>query len=66
MNRVFPPVRVARQRLAGRFPGCTAPEQYSEFFEDGQRDGGAVLPGFVLPVRAWFNEAGRQPERECV
>jgi hypothetical protein len=23
-----------------------------------------VLPGFVLPVRAWFNEAGRQPERE--
>ena len=42
----------------------TAPEQYSEFFEAGQLDGGAVLPGFVLPVRAWFNEGGRQSERE--
>ena len=40
------------------------PEQYSEFFEEAQLGGGAVLPGFVRPVRAWFNEAGRQSERK--
>jgi hypothetical protein len=48
----------------GKIAGYTAPEQYSEFCEEGQLHGGAVLPGFVLPARAWFNEAGQQSERE--
>jgi Uma2 family endonuclease len=39
-----------------------APEQFTEITEDGQLDGGTVLPGFVLPVRAWFDRAGRRSQ----
>jgi Uma2 family endonuclease len=31
--------------------------------EDGTLDGGDVLPGFVLPLREWFDEADRRGPR---
>jgi Uma2 family endonuclease len=38
----------------------TAPEQAE--FRNGDQilDGGAVLPGFTLPIRQWFDRAGRR------
>jgi hypothetical protein len=30
--------------------------------EDDTLDGGSVLPGFRLPIREWFAEAGQSEE----
>jgi hypothetical protein len=51
---ISPAVLASFGRWAPNGGACgvyTAPEQYSEFFEEEQLDGGAVLPGFVLSVR---------------
>jgi Uma2 family endonuclease len=40
----------------------TSPEQFTEVTEDGALDGGSVLPGFTLPIRTWFDRAGRRSE----
>ena len=39
------------------------PAQFTEITEDGTLDGGAVLPGFTLPIRTWFDRAGRRSEK---
>jgi len=38
----------------------TAPEESVLIPEDGVLDGGEVLPGFQLPLREWFQRAGRK------
>ena len=40
----------------------TAVEQFEEVGEDQTLTGGAVLPGFTLSVRRWFERAGRREE----
>jgi Uma2 family endonuclease len=40
----------------------TTAEQFTELGEDGTLDGGDVLPGFALPIRQWFERAGRRQE----
>jgi Uma2 family endonuclease len=41
----------------------TAPDESSVLTEADTLDGGTVLPGFSLPIRDWFERAGRrQPE----
>ena len=37
-------------------------EDFAEVDENETLDGGTVLPGFTLPVRAWFDKAGRRAE----
>lgn len=37
-----------------------AADQFIDVGEDGTLDGGAVLPGFSLSVRSWFERAGRR------
>ena len=41
----------------------TAPDQSTAIGQDGALDGGAVLPGFVLPLRELFARADRQRPR---
>src|SRR6266516_2170972 len=38
----------------------TAPDTFTELGEDETLDGSPVLPGFSLPVRRWFERAGRR------
>jgi Uma2 family endonuclease len=38
----------------------TTPTQFTVLDENDTLDGGAVLPGFTLPVRDWFAELDRQ------
>lgn len=38
----------------------TAPEEWTEVTEAGALDGGTVLPGFSLSMRAWFERAGKK------
>ncbi len=38
----------------------TAPEEKTTIGVDGTVDGGAVLPGFTLSVKEWFEEAGER------
>jgi Uma2 family endonuclease len=38
----------------------TSPEKVTLLDENGTLDGGDVLPGFSLPIRQWFAEAGEQ------
>ncbi len=40
----------------------TAVDQFEEIGEDETLTGGAVLPGFTLSVRRWFERAGRREE----
>jgi Uma2 family endonuclease len=40
----------------------TAVETFEEFGEDQTLTGGAVLPGFTLSIRRWFEYAGRREE----
>lgn len=40
----------------------TAVERFDEIGEDGTLTGGAVLPGFTLSVRRWFERAGQREE----
>ncbi len=40
----------------------TAVDQFEEVGEDQTLTGGAVLPGFTLSVRRWFERAGRREE----
>jgi Uma2 family endonuclease len=40
----------------------TGPDAFTEVGEEGLLDGGPVLPGFVLPVRRWFERAGERAE----
>jgi Uma2 family endonuclease len=40
----------------------TAVDQFDEFGEDQTLTGGAVLPGFTLSVRRWFELAGQREE----
>ncbi len=40
----------------------TGVDQFKRVGEDGILDGGTVLPGFALPVRSWFERAGRRAE----
>jgi Uma2 family endonuclease len=37
----------------------TAPDAFTVIDEDGTLEGGAVLPGFTLSVRRWFERANR-------
>ena len=39
----------------------TAPEQVTILHEEDMLEGGAVLPGFVLPLREFFAELDQQP-----
>ena len=39
-----------------------AVDQFEEVGEDQTLTGGAVLPGFTLSVRRWFEHAGRREE----
>jgi pantothenate kinase type III len=36
--------------------------EFEEFAEDQALTGGAVLPGFTLSVRQWFELAGQREE----
>jgi Uma2 family endonuclease len=47
---------------ARRMRVYTSADQFTEIGEEGTLDGGAVLPGFTLPLRAWFERAGRRAE----
>ena len=38
----------------------TAPDRYTEVGEDGELDGGDVLPGFRVSLRQWFARAGER------
>jgi Uma2 family endonuclease len=40
----------------------TAVDQFEEYGEDQTLTGGAVLPGFTLSVRRWFERAGQREE----
>jgi Uma2 family endonuclease len=40
----------------------TSPESVTLLDESGTLDGGDVLPGFSLPIRQWFAEAGEQAD----
>ena len=40
----------------------TAVEEFEEFADDQALTGGAVLPGFALSVRKWFELAGQREE----
>jgi Uma2 family endonuclease len=40
----------------------TANDDFHDVDENGTLDGGAVLPGFSLSVRVWFDKAGRRAE----
>src|SRR5205807_913735 len=39
----------------------TTATDFTERGEDDTLDGGDVLPGFLLPVRAWFERSGGRP-----
>jgi Uma2 family endonuclease len=39
-------------------------DRFTDITEEGTLDGGAVLPGFTLSTRAWFDRAGRQQTQE--
>jgi Uma2 family endonuclease len=39
----------------------TAPEQVTVLHEEDTLEGGAVLPGFALPLREFFAELDQQP-----
>jgi Uma2 family endonuclease len=40
----------------------TSPRQFQRLMENDVLDGGPVLPGFTLSIRAWFDRAGRRGE----
>ncbi len=40
----------------------TSVDQFDEIGEEDTLTGGAVLPGFTLSVRRWFERAGRREE----
>jgi Uma2 family endonuclease len=52
--QVYPPMQRVRV--------YTAADQFEEFGEDEILTGGAVLPGFTLSVRRWFELAGQREE----
>jgi Uma2 family endonuclease len=48
--------------IARRVRVYTAVDHFTDVSEDGTLEGGTVLPDFKLPVRAWFDRAGKRAE----